>query len=78
MGLFWPDLLGCFGVMSTCLAIDSVDMCFGYFAVRFLWAGWWVSWVCSSWSVLGLVSLGWFMDEPESLILAQSERWRHA
>ena len=22
--------------------------------------------------------LGWMADEPESLILAQSERWRHA
>ncbi len=34
--------------------------------------------------VLGFVYLwfvwfyGWIMDEPESLILAQSERWRHA
>ena len=30
--------------------------------------------VCS----FGLVPMGAGLDEPESLILAQSERWRHA
>ena len=28
--------------------------------------------------VFGLFGLDWVLDEPESLILAQSERWRHA
>ena len=36
-----------------------------------------LDWVCLAGA---LVSAGWALiwDEPESLILAQSERWRHA
>ncbi len=40
-----------------------------------------VGWgLCLLWPGAAAVFLLWFLgyDEPESLILAQSERWRHA
>ena len=57
--------LGCgFGLIGFCQSVFRLDG-FGFGRV-----------------ILGLfvyAGLEWFgMDEPESLILAQSERWRHA
>ena len=55
----------------------------GFAADGLVWVG-----LCWLWVWLGLGfgfglvvrgwGLGWVLDEPESLILAQSERWRHA
>ncbi len=58
--------------------------CFaGVFLQRSAFGGIWLSLICWVWIDLGIGSLFGLRafgarDEPESLILAQSERWRHA
>ena len=59
----------------TCVGVGCVIFCLGgddvFFEVQ-LSDGFGIGWlVCLSCE-------GWMDDEPESLILAQSERWRHA
>ena len=70
---------GALGVLLMCLAEDALTVCFegsGWFVLSGDGMDWLrMSWVCSLW---GFSSEGEFCDEPESLILAQSERWRHA
>ena len=42
------------------------------------WLEYGLAWVLVSGCWVRGWGLGWVVDEPESLILAQSERWRHA
>ena len=63
---------------------DCVDGRFEKFVLGFLWdlatmgLGFCLLKVLLGWVLLMGAWLGGIGDEPESLILAQSERWRHA
>ncbi len=70
-----PGVMGLRGLVVLGGLLCGV-CCLGWPAVGMAW----VRWMGFGW-VRGFGGLGlwlWAADEPESLILAQSERWRHA
>ena len=64
--------------LGVCWRVSDYALTDASSVLRFLWAVGWMSERLGPvrWVLAWVTALGF--DEPESLILAQSERWRHA
>ena len=74
------DRLG-FGLFWMSVHIFVLSMYGFWIACGLAWLGFrpFVLWCWAGWLSVFMMGRSWFgMEEPESLILAQSERWRHA